>query len=77
MVLKILLGVRRKVGRKKEEHAGIFRSGREENFLRKPVKYFANYLEETVLTKRRKKFRKKKSRYCSYFYTSIMPTNSK
>lgn len=50
--------------------------GRERTFYAKPVKNFANYLRKLFLQKE-KKLRKKKSRYRSYFYTSIVPANSK
>lgn len=48
----------RKVGRKKEEHDGVFRSQERELFNAKPVKYFANYLKKLSLQKENK-FRKK------------------
>lgn len=67
----------RKMGRKKgRTWWSISFTGGENFFYVKPVKYFANYLKKLSLQKE-KRFRKKKSRYCSYFYTSIMPTNSK
>ena len=75
MVLKILLGKKNGEEKRKNMMEYFVHRRRELSYV-KPVKYFANYLKKLSLQKE-KRFREKKSRYCSYFYTSIMPTNSK